>query len=165
MLRYSIPWWCLCPASGRNKDLDCYRWRSTQIIIYHHFKSTKAPLSALSSPWFLRSSKVISISGVMTVLTGAENSSVLTNVVNANRINVNRLMIISLPYKSDVLSKILFCLVSSSITFQRSYWSRSIWAMCCTCCFPSCWTSLGFLILTRWRVSFKFSGFPVYMRG
>ena len=60
-------------------------------------------ISTLSPPWFLRSAKVISISGVMTVLTAAEKEvrvgaasvSVLANVVNANRIDVNRLMIIS----------------------------------------------------------------------
>ena len=60
-------------------------------------------ISTLSPPWFLRSAKVISISGVMTVLTAAEKEvrvgaasvSVLANVVNANRIDANRLMIIS----------------------------------------------------------------------
>ena len=48
---------------------------------------------------------------------------------------------------------------------SQSYWSRSNWTMCWTCCVPNCWTSLGFLMLTRCKISFKPSGFPVCMRG
>ena len=111
----------------------------------------------------------------------AASVSVLTNVVNANRIDVNRLMIISLPYKSDVLTfcrlfwyQIVFLWRNQTVGYSHvSKLGCSIrWAIAYDNCIglksSSLWSlynSLGFLIVTWSRISFKSSGLPARSKG